>query len=221
LKGSVHRVLGDPELAEVIARGADDLQLPLAASVVFDLVRYLRLIERWNATYNLTAIRNPADMATHHILDCLAAAVALVRRPGPPTRRLLDAGSGAGLPGLVFARVVPDLEVACVDAVGKKVAFMTQVAAELGMRNVSVVHGRVETMPAAAHEVIASRAFTSLAAFVASTRHLVADNGQWMAMKGLEPREEIGALHDVSAVVEPIVVPGLAASRCVVWMRPR
>lgn len=221
MSGRSGAALSDLALAERIRAGADVLPIALDDDQLDRLVAYLRLIERWNATYNLTAVRDPEEMATQHIVDCLAAAAALNRhRLAAPPHRLLDVGSGAGLPGLVFALVRPETEVVCVDSVGKKAAFLTQAAGVLGARNATAIHGRVETLRSKAFDVIASRAFAALGGFVASSRHLLADNGEWLAMKGKTPRSEIDSLRHVRAAVEPVVVPGLAAERCIVWMSP-
>ena len=211
----------DSALAESIASGAVDLALPLVPSQVDALVRYLRLIERWNATYNLTAVRDPLAMVTQHVLDCLAAAAALMRhRRAATTQRLLDVGSGAGLPGVVLAIAMPELEIMCIDAVGKKAAFITQAVAALRLGNASALHARVETLVGQRFDVVASRAFASLSEFVESTRRALADNGEWMALKGRVPAAELAALREVEAQVDPLVVPGLDAQRCIVWMRP-
>jgi 16S rRNA (guanine527-N7)-methyltransferase len=221
LSGGRGSVASDFGLAEHIRAGADKLSIALDGAQLDRLVAYLRLIERWNAAYNLTSVRDPEEMATHHIVDCLAAAAALNRhRIAAPTRRLLDVGSGAGLPGLVFAIVLPDAEVVCIDSVGKKVAFITQAAAVLRAGNVTAVHGRVETLRAENFDIIGSRAFGALEGLVRSTRHLLADNGEWLAMKGKVPHAEIGTLTDIRATVEPLSVPGLHADRCIVWMSP-
>lgn len=212
--------IDDAEVAARLAVGATELKLSLRPSQVQTLVAFLRLIERWNATYNLTSVRDVAAMVHQHLLDCLAAAAALLRHRTPSaTRRLLDVGSGAGLPGLVFAIVLPDAEIVCVDSVGKKTAFITQAAATLALGNAVAMHARVETLEGAAYDVITSRAFASLRDLVGSTRQLLADNGEWMALKGREPRDEIALLDGVSSIVESIHVPGLAAERCVVWMK--
>jgi 16S rRNA (guanine527-N7)-methyltransferase len=214
--------VADSELAKRIAAAAVELALPLEPEQTSRLVAYLRLIERWNETYNLTSIRDPGSMATQHIVDSLAAAAALQRRRAPRDRRnLVDVGSGAGLPGVVVAVALPDTAVVCVDSVGKKAAFVTQVAGSLGACNVTALHGRIERLDDRRFDVIASRAFASLPDFVARTRHLLADNGEWLAMKGKTPANEIAALVSVEAEVEPLEVPGLAAERCVVWMRPK
>jgi 16S rRNA (guanine527-N7)-methyltransferase len=211
--------VGDAELAAQIAGGAATLAIPLSALQVDGFVAYLRLIERWNATYNLTAIRNPRDMVTHHLLDSLAAAAALLRARGPGTgKRLLDVGTGAGLPGLIIATVSPEREVVCVDSVAKKTAFVTQAAGLLGLRNVTVLHGRVEDVEAPAFDEIVSRAFASLADFVSATGRLLAEHGVWMAMKGKRPTTELVGLTAETFHVEPLNVPGLGAERCLVWL---
>ena len=209
----------DAELASIVFRGAAALALPLSESQADRFVAYVRLIERWNGTYNLTAIRDPRDMAVQHILDCLAATAALTRRRGDGFgERLLDVGSGAGLPGIVIAIAAPEREVLCIDSVGKKVAFITHAAGALGLKNVSAVHGRVEALARDRFDVVASRAFASLTDFVAGTRHLLKERGTWMAMKGKMPEAELAPLNGLTFHVEPVQVPGLGAERCVVWI---
>jgi 16S rRNA (guanine527-N7)-methyltransferase len=206
------------------ARATDDAELAagISAAAIGSLVAYVRLIERWNGTYNLTAVRDPREMTTQHILDCLAAAAALARRVDiPPEARVLDVGSGAGLPGLVFAIAAPRMEITCVESVGKKAAFITHAVPTLGIPNVAVYHGRVESMKGRPFDVITSRAFASLQDFVRSTAHLLDANGVWMALKGKEPRDEIDQLQDVTFHVEPLQVPTLDAERCVVWLKRR
>lgn len=215
------REVTDAALGERIAAGARLLEIELQPRQVDSFVAYLRLLERWNATYNLTAVRDPEEMVPQHLLDCLAAAAALVRRRSPAARRrLLDVGSGAGLPGLVLAVVLPESEVVCVDSVGKKTAFIAQAAAVLRARNAVALHARVETLRSGSYDVITSRALASLRDFVASTRHLLADNGEWMALKGRVSDQELAGLRDVQATVETVVVPGLNAARSLVWIRP-
>lgn len=192
------------------------------------LLRHLELLERWNQTYNLTAVRDPAAMRIQHLADCLAAVPPLRRwldaRPShAPPARLLDVGSGGGLPGVPFAVLLPGVQVTCVDAVAKKVAFLRQTAGELRLANLHPVHGRVEALRLPPFDVVTSRAFASLADFVRWTGALRAPQGVWMAMKGRRPDDEIAALPAGIDVfhVEPLVVPGLEAERCVVWMRPK
>lgn len=211
----------DAELAALLAAGSRQLDVALSTAQVVLFVAYVRLIERWNATYNLTAIRDPRAMLIQHVLDCVAVIAPLRRRLGPrPAGRLLDVGTGAGLPGLVIAAVEPGLEVVCVDSVGKKVAFVGHAAATLGIGNAQALHQRVETMPGPrSFDLIASRAFASIAGFVEPTRHLLSDGGSWLAMKGKTPYGELETLHDLTFHVEPLHVPGLEAERCLVWLQ--
>ncbi len=196
------------------------MSLPDAA--IDRLVGYVRLLERWNATYNLTAIRDPSGIVVHHVLDSLAAAAALARhRPLGTTHRLLDVGTGAGLPGFVIAAACPELEVLCVDRVAKKTAFVTHAAASLGLHNLKAFHTAVEAMEEPQCDVIASRALGSLRDLVSGSRHLLAPKGgEWMAMKGKPPLKEIGELQGLRVVLEPVHVPQLDAERCIVWMSP-
>jgi 16S rRNA (guanine527-N7)-methyltransferase len=213
-------VVTDGALAASLLAGARALDVDLHSTQVEGFVAYVRLIERWNATYNLTAVRDPAQMVSHHVLDCLAAAAALERRRGVAgTPSIVDVGSGAGLPGVVLAALFPNSQVKCVDSVGKKAAFITQAAAMLQLPNLVAVHSRAQVL-VGRYAVVASRAFASLATFVEVTRHLLADNGEWMAMKARAVDDEIAALTAVDTAVEPLHVPGLHAERCIVWMRP-
>ena len=209
---------------EDLSDGARRIGIELSGAQLESLLRFLRLLERWNQTYNLTAVRDPKMMLTHHVLDCLAVVGPLRREVGTiEGKRLLDVGSGAGLPGLVLAVVEPGLKVTCIDAVGKKAAFVRQAAAELALSNVTSEHGRVERLNAErSFDVIASRAFASLTDFTRLTRPLLAPGGLWMAMKGKFPESEVAALTQASLTfhVEQLSVPGLPADRCIVWLRP-
>ena len=188
------------------------------------LLDYLDLIQKWNKVYNLTAVRDPAEMVTYHLLDSLAVVAPLRRQldvmgaDGKP--RLLDVGSGAGLPGVVIAICLPQLVVHCVDTVAKKAAFLNQVAVTLRLDNLRSVHARVENLKGH-YDVISSRAFASLADFTAWSGAALKKGGTWLAMKGQHPQEEIHALEPGIEVfhVEQLTVPGLAAQRCIVWMR--
>jgi 16S rRNA (guanine527-N7)-methyltransferase len=198
------------------------LALPLGAAQADTLVAYLALLQRWNRTYNLTAVRDPAQMLTQHLADCLAVIGPLRRVCGDGACRLLDVGSGGGLPGVVIAALNPHIDVTCVDTVGKKAAFVRQVAGELNLRNLHAEHSRVEQLKALPFRIVTARAFASLADFTRLTRiHLAAD-GAWMAMKGKHPSDELAALTDDVSVfhVEQLTVPSLDAARCLVWMRP-
>ena len=196
------------------------LGVMLSAAERRRLLDYVELIGRWNRVYNLTAVRDPAEMLVQHVLDSLAVVGPLRRELGEG--RVLDVGSGAGLPGVVLAVVCPTLHVSCVDAVDKKASFVRQVAAELGLENLESLHARVEALMPRRWDLITSRAFSSLSRFCDLTRPLLAPSGRWMAMKGQRPVDEIDALPEAIEVfhVEPLRVPGLAAERCLVWMRP-
>ena len=209
-------------LREALGAVCGELGLGVADATLDRLLAYLALLQRWNATYNLTAVRDPAEMLTQHLADCLAVVGPLRRHLGSGTpRRLLDVGSGGGLPGVVLAALEPSWSVTCVDSVGKKVAFIRQVAAELSLRNLAGDHARIESLTLPAFDLITSRAFASLADFVAPTRRLLAPGGVWAAMKGKTPEAELAALPCGIDVfhVEPLIVPGLPADRCLIWMR--
>lgn len=199
---------------------AGQLGLALNPAQSDALQAYLTLIQRWNATYNLTAVRDPDAMRVQHIADCLAIIPSLQRRI--PRGRLLDVGSGGGLPGVVVAIMMPALRVECVDSVAKKVAFIRQVAGALQLSNLHATHARVEALDMAGFDVITSRAFASLADFARMTKTALAAGGLWVAMKGRHPIEELAELPPEVEVfhVEPLSVPGLDAQRCLVWMRP-
>ena len=200
---------------------ATALAVPLSAPQADLLFAYLAMLQRWNSTYNLTAVRDPEQMLTQHLADCLAVIQPLRRFCGDATHRLLDVGSGGGLPGVVIAALNPQLDVTCVDSVGKKASFIRQVAAELKLRNLSAVHARVEDLRLKPFEVITSRAFASLGDFTRLTKHLLSTDGVWVAMKGKTPADEIAALPSEWDVfhVEQVTVPGLNAERCVLWIR--
>ena len=212
-------------IREVLTEGLTRLGLVLDTAQVDRLLDYLALLQKWNRVYNLTAVRDPADMLTHHLLDSLAAIAPLRRHASGQALQLLDVGSGGGLPGVVIAIACPGLEVTCVDTVGKKAAFVQQAAATLQIVNLHGVHARVETLKAgegAGFDVVCSRAFASLADFTTWSRASLNPGGVWMAMKGKQPTEEIAVLSADVAVfhVEQLTVPGLDAERCIVWMRP-
>jgi 16S rRNA (guanine527-N7)-methyltransferase len=184
---------------------------------------YLALLQRWNSTYNLTSVRDPAAMRVQHLADCLAVIEPLKRQR--PAGRILDVGSGGGLPGAVLAVMNPEWTVTCVDTVGKKAAFIRQAAAELALPNLLAEHGRVEALALPKVDVITARAFSSLPDLVRLSGKHLQPGGVWMAMKGQRPDDELAALEATlpGAVdvfhVEPLAVPGLDAARCLVWMR--
>ncbi len=201
--------------------GASALGLDLSEVQFEQLLGYLALIQKWNKVYNLTAVRDPQEMLTHHLLDSLTAVAPLVRHTQGQPAQVLDVGSGGGLPGIVLAICRPELDVSCVDTVGKKAAFIQQVAASLKLPNLHGIHARVETLTGP-FDVICCRAFAALPDFVNWSRGALAGQGVWMAMKGKHPQAEIDALPaDVQVFhVEPLRVPGLDAERCMVWLRP-
>jgi 16S rRNA (guanine527-N7)-methyltransferase len=181
----------------------------------------MALIQKWNKVYNLTALRDPAEMLSHHLLDSLTAIAPLTRHTRGQPARVLDVGSGGGLPGVVLAICMPELDVSCVDTVAKKAAFVQQVAVSLKLPNLRGLHARVESLTEP-YQVICSRAFASLPDFVTWSRSALAEGGVWMAMKGKHPQDEIDVLpKDVKVFhVEPLTVPGLDVERCMVWMQP-
>jgi len=211
--------------------GAQVLGLALSDAQVDQLLAYQDLIQKWTKVYNLTAVRDPAEMLTHHLLDSLAVILPLQKQltqmrasdalAADAPVRLLDVGSGAGLPGAVIAICCPDVTVHCVDTVAKKAAFIQQVAVSLKLPNLRGIHARVENLTDTYH-VVSSRAFASLSDFVTWSRKCLAEQGVWMAMKGKHPADEIAALPAEVQVfhVEPLVVPGLDAERCLLWLLP-
>ena len=217
-------------LDSALRQGLLDLSLGLSEDQIARLLSYLDLIQKWTKVYNLTAVRDPAEMLTHHLLDSLAVIAPLQKQLaalaeqgivtlGQP-ERLLDVGSGAGLPGVVIAICCPHVVVHCVDTVGKKAAFIQQVAATLKLPNLRGIHARVESLTDTYH-VVSSRAFASLVDFVTWSGGALAERGVWMGMKGKHPVDEMSALPKSVQVfhVEQLVVPGLGAERCIVWMR--
>ena len=220
---------GDPSRMDgQLEAQAPRLGLTLTASERERLLAYMALIQRWTKVYNLTAVRNTGEMFTHHLLDCLAVVLPLRQGAGVAGQgalRLLDVGSGAGLPGVILAMLNPTWHVTCVDAVAKKAAFIRQAAAELGLPNLHGVHGRVEapgTFRTPEFDLITSRAFASIQDFTTLTRTLLAPQGQWAAMKAnLSAQERADIPADIEMFhVEQLDVPELNEKRCLVWLRP-
>lgn len=200
-----------------LASGIAALGLELPAQAWDQLLRYLALLQKWNRVYNLTAIREPGRLVTHHLLDCLAA---MPHVPGTST--LVDVGSGAGLPGIPLAVARPGQEVTLLDSNHKKGAFLKQVVIECGLENVRIQVGRAEDWsPAPRFDLAISRAYSDLAGFAEACAGLVAPGGTLIAMKGVYPDEEL-ALLPATVVVERVIaieVPGLQAARHLVLMR--
>lgn len=204
-------------LTDVLADGARALGLDLDDAQIAQLMDYLALLSKWNAVYNLTAVRDPAQMVTQHLLDSLAAVPAFA-----DAKNVLDVGAGGGLPGIVLAIARPDMRVSMIDTVHKKTAFLTQAKAELGLKNVTVHTARVEQLKVAERfDVVTSRAFAELADFVNWSGHLLSDGGRFIAMKGVMPQEEIARLPAGWKVTEvrPLHVPGLNAERHLVFIK--
>ena len=210
------------EPAARLAAAAAELGVELGAAQQAQLLAYLDLIAKWNKVYNLTAVRDRDEMLVQHLFDSLAAVPALRRQTGGRAIRLLDVGSGAGLPGVVIAICCPEIQVDCVDTVGKKAAFIQQAAVQLKLPNLGGLHDRVERL-AGPYDVVSSRAFASLADFVTWSEGALAPGGIWLAMKGKRPDAELAALPAAAEAfhVEQLNVPELSAERCIVWMRRR
>lgn len=211
-----------------LEEAAHEMGLQLQAVQKQALLGYIALLQRWNRTYNLTAVRDPQQMLVQHIFDSMSVVqplrAALRERACEDTARIADIGSGAGLPGMVLAVMNPGWQVHCVDAVEKKMAFVRQAAGSLGLPNLHAAHARVETLPPLDADVVVSRAFASLADFAILAGGHVAAKGCLLAMKGHEPLDEIRALQETAwevARIEPVAVPELNAQRCLVWMNRR
>lgn len=196
--------------ARQLARGAKEMGVALSDSQAAQLLAYMALLNKWNKAYNLTAVRDPDEMVSRHLLDSLSVL------PFVGAGRWLDVGSGGGMPGVILAIMLPDNEFTLLDSNGKKTRFLTQVKMELGLDNLQVVNSRVEAFsPDLSFDGIVSRAFSSLADFSHLTRHLSTVETQWLAMKGLYPDEELQVLPEdfrVQRSVE-LSVPGSVASR--------
>ena len=213
------------DLRSTLTAGLQALQLDLSEQQVDQLLAYQAMIAKWTKVYNLTSVRDPAEMMTHHLLDSLAAIPALERHLKSAGleqgSRLLDVGSGAGLPGVVIAICCPLVAVTCVDTVAKKAAFIKQAALALKLPNLTGLHARVESITEP-FDVICSRAFASLVDFTEWSAVALAPQGVWMAMKGKHPADELQALPPSRAMfhVEQLKVPSLDAERCILWLRP-
>lgn len=192
--------------------GINQLGLILDREIQEKLLAFLALLVKWNKVYNLTAIRDPQQMVSHHLLDSLAVL------PHLAAGRWLDVGCGAGLPGLVIAICQPHWQVTLLDSNSKKTGFVQQAIIELGLRNAEVRCARVEDFQVTEkYDGIISRAFTELGDFLRVTRHLLADGGRWVAMKGLPEQELAGVPADCAVEqIVPLAVPGLDAARCLV-----
>ena len=201
-------------LFHALTRGLKELDIELGQAQIELLLRYLNLVVKWNRVHNLTAIREPLDMVSLHLLDSLAIIPFL--RAGS----ILDVGTGAGLPGIPLAIAMPESRVTLLDTSSKRTAFLTQAVSELGLNNASVVNARVEQWRGGPFDVIVSRAFSELRDFVEASQHLLAAGGTFAAMKGVRPDAEIAALPQSFFVtrVEALKVPGVNAERHLVMI---
>lgn len=206
--------------AAALRQGLAALGLGLGDDQAAQLLAYLDLLLKWNKVYNLTALREPDQVLTHHVLDCLAVIRPMAERL-PALTTVLDVGAGGGLPAVVIALTCPHIQVTAVDTVAKKAAFIQTAAHSLGLSNLKGVHARVEDV-SGPFDLVTSRAFASLLDFTTWSRGALAPHGVWMAMKGRTPDDEIAALPASVTVddVHALQVPGLDAQRCLVWMRP-
>ncbi len=206
-----------------LAAGLRALGIELPAAAFAQLIAYLAELHKWNASYNLTAVRDPAEMASRHLLDSLTL-LPYLPAVGPlsSTIRLLDVGSGAGIPGLILAIARPELRVVVLDSNGKKARFMRHAVRTLGLSNVEVIEDRAEDYaPSALFDVIVSRAFASLAEFVDCTRRALSADGRWLAMKGKVTDEESAVLPPEMTIetIHSLTVPGLEEARSLVVLR--
>lgn len=202
--------------------GIAALGLSLAEDTATRLLAYRDLLLKWNRAYNLTAVKDPAEILTHHLLDSLAILPQILERCAAASPvSLLDVGSGAGLPGIPLALACPELHVTLIDAVQKKTAFQQQAIIELGLTNARSLHGRVEQQEGQ-YDLITARAFAELADLIRLTQHLLAPDGAWLAMKGQNPQAELARLppNACRAIVTPLKIPGLAAERHLVILKP-
>ena len=204
--------------SDSLAAGIAQMRLNISPAQQQKLLAYLALLQKWNKTYNLTALRDPAQMVSHHLLDSLTLLPYLAQ-----AESMIDVGSGGGMPAIPAAICRPDLQITMVDANSKKTTFLRQAAIELGLENVAVSSSRVEELGGQRADIVTSRAFAELADFAALTKHLLNENGYWAAMKGVYPYEEIEQLPANIEVVsaDKLEVPMLEAERHMVIMRPK
>lgn len=208
------------EMAKLLKCGLSAMGLEVDAEKQQKLIDYVALIHKWNQVHNLTAVREPLDMVTLHILDSLSVL------PYITCQNLLDVGAGAGLPSIPLAICLPALQVTAIDAVQKKVSFMRQAKAQLRLTNLNVVHGRIEDQEVGQlnagkkFEVITSRAFSEIGLFIKLTKHLLADNGKWLAMKGAIPEHEFKKSGITPEDIKVLKVAGLVAERHLITIKP-
>ena len=203
------------ELFRLLTLTLENARIILAPAVTEKLTQYILLLSKWNLAYNLTSVRDPKEMITRHILESLLLA------PYLEGKRVLDVGSGGGLPGIPLALAIPTMDFILLDSNGKKTRFLTHVSHTLQIANVQVVQERIEKYrPDYCFDTIMSRAFATLAEFVKGSEDLCCPGGQWLAMKGVYPTEEIAAISgEFSPIVYDLPVPGLNAERHLVVIK--
>ena len=206
------------DFKEQLAQGLQEMGLSLPKTQQLMLLEYVALLKKWNKTYNLTALRNEDKMISHHLLDSLTL-LPYVKN----AKTLMDVGSGGGMPGIPTAICCPDLHITLLDSNTKKTTFLQQAVIELGLKNVTIASGRVETIYDKKVDVVTSRAFAELHDFIALTKHLLNENAYWAAMKGVYPYEELEKVPNNIEVyqIDKLTVPQLAAERHMVLMRPK
>ena len=218
--------LSDPtrDLEPLLSAALSALGLTAESRMRECVLAYVTLLQRWTGVHNLTSARDRTELLQRHVVDCLAIVGPLRRHASGRSLTILDAGTGAGLPAVVIAVMQPKWDVTAVDAVGKKIAFLRQVAGELGLANLHPRQGRLESLTPTEgrFDIVTSRAFSSLRQLVETTRHVIEPTGVWLAMKGKPPEAEARDLPTDCQLfhVEPVTVPGLDADRCLVWMKP-
>lgn len=202
-------------LSELLEAGCEELGLTPNEQQIESWLSYLALLQQWNKAFNLTAVRDPREMVTRHLLDSLSVASHV------SGERLIDVGTGAGLPGVPLAILYPEKQIDLLDSNGKKTRFLFQVKTSLGLDNIVIHHQRVmDFRPQSGFDLVLSRAFASLRDMVTACGHLVTPGGRFLAMKGLCPADEIAAMGDLCQVLEvdPVTVPGLSEARHIVML---
>ncbi len=206
-------------LRPALRSGLKELRLSMSDQQIELILRYVGLLNKWGDVYNLTAIKGSDQILVQHVLDCLSIVNPLMDRIGSAAH-ILDVGSGAGLPAVMIAIACPLMQVVALDAVAKKMAFVQQTALQLGLKNLVAKHARIENIESNDFDLVVSRAFASLTDFIEGTKGALKEGGIWLAMKGRVPSDEIEVLPEGFVVreVETLLVPGMFAERCLVWI---